>query len=210
MPATSGRQVKAVIFDIGGILEPAFDDVLVPEVAGLLAMPCDRFLARRAAAAVALTEGRLTLRDFYSGLGEESGRPVDAGRVVARHLAVYGAATAQLDTRVLELIQRLRGRHLVACLTNTEIEVARFNRERGLFRPFDRAFLSTELGLHKPMRAIFERALAGLGCRAAEAVFTDDKLENTRGAQETGMLAIHYRDFGEFSRQLAGLIGPGF
>jgi HAD superfamily hydrolase (TIGR01509 family) len=210
MPAPSDRPVKAVIFDIGGIMEPSFDDVLGPEVAGLLAMSRERFLARRAAAAVALSEGRMTLRDFYQRLGEEGGWPVDASQIVARHLDVYAAATAEFDPQVLALIARLRRRHLVACLTNTEIEVAEFNRQRGLFARFDRAFLSTDLGLHKPDRAIFERALAGLGCAAAEAVFTDDKLENTAGARAAGMHAIHYRDFEGFSRQLAGLIGPGF
>jgi putative hydrolase of the HAD superfamily len=208
MPAPSRPPIKAVIFDIGGILEPPFDDVLVPEVAGLLAMSRERFLARRAEAAVALSEGRMTLRDFYRRLGEDGGRPVDPGRIVARHLDVYAAATAEFDPQVLALIDRLRRRHLVACLTNTEVEVAEFNRERGLFRRFDRAFLSTELGLHKPDRAIFERALIDLGCAAGEAVFTDDKLENTAGAQAAGMHAIHYRDFGEFSTRLADLTGP--
>jgi putative hydrolase of the HAD superfamily len=148
----------------------------------------------------------MTLREFYARVAPESGRPVDPDAAVARHLAVYGAATADLDARVLGLIQELRRRHLVACLTNTEVEVGRFNRERGLFTFFDRAFLSTELGLDKPGRAIFERALAELGCAPSEAVFTDDKLENAAGARAAGMHAIHYRDFEGFSRELAQLV----
>ena len=107
------------------------------------------------------------------------------------------------------LIQELRRGRVVACLTNTEVEVGRLNRERGLFAHFDRAFLSTELGLHKPDRAIFERVLADLGCTPPEAVFTDDKLENVAGARATGMHAIHYRDFEGFSRDLARAAGAG-
>jgi len=110
---------------------------------------------------------------------------------------------------VLALIQELRRRHVVACLTNTEVEVGRFNRERGLFAPFDRAFLSTELGLHKPARAIFERVLADLGCVPPEAVFTDDSQENAEGARAAGMRAIHYRDFEGFSMELAQLVERG-
>jgi putative hydrolase of the HAD superfamily len=208
-PAGARAPIKAVIFDIGGILEVPFDDVLLPELARMLGVPEPRLRQRRAADAVALTEGRMTLREFYARIGGEAARPVDPGAVVAHHLAVYEAATGSLDARVLALIEELRRRHIVACLTNTEVEVGQFNRDRGLYRPFDRAFLSTELGLHKPGLAIFERVLAELGCAPPEAVFTDDKLENAEGARAARMHAIHYRDFEGFSRELAQLVEPG-
>ena len=198
--------IRAVIFDIGGILEQPFDDVLFPELSRTLGVPEPRLRQRRAADAVALTEGRMTLREFYWRLAGESTRPVDADAVVARHLAVYAAATAPLDTRVLALIEELRRRHVVACLTNTEVEVGRFNRERGLYRPFVRAFLSTELGLHKPDHAIFERVLAELGCAPDEAVFTDDSLENAAGAGTIGMHAIHYKNLESFRSELVSLV----
>ena len=172
-------------------------------------MPEPRLRQLRAAESVPLTEGRTTLRDFYARAAGEGGRPVDPDAAVARHLAVYGAATDRLDTQVLGLIRELRRRHVVACLTNTEVEVARFNRARGLFDHFDRAFLSTELGLHKPGQAIFERVLKELGCAPPEAVFTDDKLENAAGASAAGMHAIHYREFESFSRDLARLLERG-
>jgi len=194
--------IKAVIFDIGGILERPFDDVLFPELSRMLGVPEATFRQERAAAAVALAEGRMTLREFYVRLT----RGVDADAVVARHLALYAAATVPLDARVLALIGELRRRHVVACLTNTEVEVGRFNRERGLYRPFDRAFLSTELGLHKPDRAIFERVLADLRCAPDETVFTDDNLENTAGARATRMHAIHYMGFDGFVRELTSLV----
>jgi putative hydrolase of the HAD superfamily len=209
MPAGGRRPVKAVIFDIGGIVEPPFDDILFPDLARMLGMPEPRLREHRKADAVALAEGRMTLRDFYARVVAEDRRPVDPGAAVARHLAVYGAATARLDSRVLGLIGDLRRRCVVACLTNTELEVGRFNRERGLFDPFDRAFLSTEIGLRKPDPAIFAHALLDLGCDPGEAVFTDDNPDNAAGARAAGMRAIHYRGFEDFSRELARLIEPG-
>jgi putative hydrolase of the HAD superfamily len=206
VPSGVRASIRAVIFDIGGILEPPFDDVLLPEVATLLGVPEPRLRQHRAAHSVALTEGRMTLREFYARVISENGRRVDPDAVVARHLTVYGAETARLDARVLGLIQELRSRHVVACLTNTEVEVARFNRERGLYRLFDRAFLSTELGLHKPDLAIFERVLAELRCPPDEAVFTDDNPENAAGARASRMHAIHYRDFEGFARELTSLV----
>jgi HAD superfamily hydrolase (TIGR01509 family) len=200
------RPIRAVIFDIGGILERPFEHVLFPELSRTLGVPESRLRERRAADAIPLTEGRLTLREFYARIAREDARPVEAEVVVARHLSVYAAATMPLDERVLSLIDELRRRHIVACLTNTEVEVGRFNRERGLYRLFDRAFLSTELGLRKPDPAIFERVLAELHCAPDEAVFTDDNLENAAGARATRMHAIHYRGFEGFAKELAGLV----
>lgn len=206
-PARALAPVKAVIFDMGGILEGPFDDVLFPELARALGVAEPRLRQERAADGVALSEGRMTLREFYARVARDAGRPVDADAVVARHLAVYEATTGPLDAGVLALIRALRRRHVVACLTNTEVEVGRFNRERGLYRAFDQAFLSTELGLHKPARAIFDRAVADLGCAPHEAVFTDDKLENVSGARTAGLHGIHYRDLASFSAELAERIG---
>ena len=202
------RLVKAVVFDIGGILEPPFEDVLFPELARMLGVPEPALRARRKADGAALTEGRMTLRDFYARVAGESGLPVEPDSVVARHLAVYRAATAALDARVLGLIQELRRGYVVACLTNTEVEVGQFNRDRGLYRPFDRAFLSTELGVGKPDPAVFRRVLADLHCAPHEVVFTDDNPVNTEGAKAVGMHGIHYHDFESFRRELTVTIEP--
>jgi HAD superfamily hydrolase (TIGR01509 family) len=201
--------IRAVIFDIGGIVEPPFDDILVRELAAKLGIEGESFRRRRAEHALALTQGRLTLADFYERVVTAGHHRVDPNELLARHLAVYAAETARLDARVLGLIEALRRRYLVACLTNTEVEVGRYNRDRGLFGSFDRAFLSTELGLGKPDRAVFERVLADLRCGPQEAVFIDDNPVNTAGARTAGIHAIHYRDFESFSRDLARVLEPG-
>lgn len=201
--AAPGRSIRAVVFDMGGIIEPSADDEVVAALARRLELSPAELRARRAGYAHALTVGRRTLRDFYAGLGAG-----DPDALVAHHLAVYGDATARLDPDVLGLIETLRGEYLVACLSNTEVEVARFNHARGRFRIFDRAFLSTELGLAKPERAIFERVLTELGCRPAEVVFTDDRADNVASAAAAGLHAIHYHDFADFSAALARVLAP--
>jgi putative hydrolase of the HAD superfamily len=206
--------IKAVLFDIGGILEPNYSLADVSALLGIAEADLASHLRRDH---VALTDGRMTLEAFYRRVVEASGRAtgrLDPRHVLARHLEVYCAATSALDARVLGLIERLKARYRVACLTNTELEVARLNRDRGLFRPFHRAYLSTDLGLHKPDTAIFEHALRDLGCQASEAVFTDDKEANVEGAARAGLQVIHYRGFAEFEMSLhrvlrAGGVPPG-
>jgi putative hydrolase of the HAD superfamily len=200
--------IRAVLFDIGGILEPPFDAVLVTELSTMLGLSAEEFRRRRSEHAVALTHGQLTLADFYARVVAAGHARVAPEALLGRHLAIYSAETARLDARVLALIETLRRRYVVACLTNTELEIARLNRDRGLYRPFDRAFLSTELGVGKPERAVFERVLSELGCAPSEAVFTDDNPVNTEGARAAGMHAIDYRDFETFSGDLARVLAP--
>jgi HAD superfamily hydrolase (TIGR01509 family) len=60
----------------------------------------------------------------------------------------------------------------------------------------------------KPAAAIFERALAQLGCVPAEAVFADDHAENVVRARSVGLHAIHGRDVGRFTGEPAPRLGP--
>jgi HAD superfamily hydrolase (TIGR01509 family) len=195
--------IRAVVFDIGGILEPPWAEALLGELPPFVRMERGRFQAHLAEHHVALTEGRMSLAELYGRILPETGAPAP-GQAVARHLDVYLRATARLDARVLELVDALERRYVVACLTNTEREVGELNRRRGLYRPFHRAYLSTEIGLHKPGRAIFEWVLRDLGCAGPEVVFVDDGDANVRGAREAGLHAIHYRDFDQLTGELAG------
>jgi len=197
--------IRAVIFDVGGILEPPWSEALLGELPPFVGMDRGRLQAYLAEHHVALTEGRMSLVQLYRRILPDAASPPPE-QVVARHLEIYLRATARLDDRVLELIDGLKRRYIVACLTNTEPEIGELNRRRGLYRPFQRAYLSTEIGLHKPARAIFEWILRDLGCAGAEAVFVDDSAANVAGARAGGLHALHYTDFDRFSAELAALL----
>jgi len=197
--------IRAVIFDVGGILEPPWSEALLGELPPFVGMDRGRLQAHLAEHHVALTEGRMSLVQLYRRILPDAASPPPE-QVVARHLEIYLRATARLDNRVLELIDGLKRRYIVACLTNTEPEIGELNRRRGLYRPFQRAYLSTEIGLYKPGRAIFEWILRDLGCVGSEAVFIDDSEANVGGARAGGLHAIHYTDFDQFSAELASLL----
>ena len=83
---------------MGGILEPPFDDALFPELARMLEMPEPQLRRERSVDGLALTLGRMTLREFYARVAREAGSPVEADAAVACHLAVYEAATGTLES----------------------------------------------------------------------------------------------------------------
>lgn len=52
--------------------------------------------------------------------------------------------------------------------------------------------ISCELGVRKPDRAIYERALAHYGVAASDAFFADDNRPNVAGAAAVGITAHHF------------------
>jgi len=197
--------IRAVVLDVGGILEPPWSEALLAELPPFVRMDRPRLVAHLAEHHQALTEGRMSLAELYRRILPATASP-GPEEALARHLEIYRQATTELDSRVLELVERLKRHYVVACLTNTEPEIGELNRRRGLYRPFQRAYLSTEIGLAKPGRAVFEWVLRDLGCAGAEVVFADDAAANVDGARAGGLHALHYTDFDRFSSQLARLL----
>ncbi|HEY0243255.1 MAG TPA: HAD family phosphatase [Gemmatimonadaceae bacterium] len=92
-------------------------------------------------------------------------------------------------------------RYWVMTMNNESEEL---NRHRictfGLDEFFDAFLSSCWLGLRKPARRFYDRALGVSEARPAESVFVDDRMQNLAPAQALGMHTIHYQS----ARQLAG------
>lgn len=68
----------------------------------------------------------------------------------------------------------------------------------------DTVLLSDRIGERKPDAAAYLRAAGAAGAEPARCVFVDDLRRNVRGAEATGMRALHYRPGAE--AQLRALI----
>jgi putative hydrolase of the HAD superfamily len=106
---------------------------------------------------------------------------------------------------VLEIIEILKNHFMVACLTNTELEIAEIGRTTGLFEPFHKAFLSVEMRMQKPDHEIYKRVLVDLDCLPDEVIFIDDKQENVQAAHELGMQGILFKNVEQLRQDLAAL-----
>jgi glucose-1-phosphatase len=101
----------------------------------------------------------------------------------------------------IELIRKLNGKYRLFLLSNTScIHVEAVNkilhRATGVERLdhlFEKVYLSYEMGVMKPHRAIYEMMLEDAGLKAEETLFLDDNADNIRGAAEVGIQTIHVR-----------------
>src|SRR6266567_2425425 len=117
--------IAAIIFDIGGILEPNYS--IVPELSNFIGLNVDTMRDHLLRVHGELSDGKMSLQEAYGQLVALSGTAMPASRAVEKHLELYRAATLTTDQRVLSLIEVLKHDYTVACLTNTEVEVAQLN-----------------------------------------------------------------------------------
>jgi putative hydrolase of the HAD superfamily len=80
----------------------------------------------------------------------------------------------------------------------------RFNKF-GIREHLKVAFSSCYVGLRKPGREIYKRALDILGVPAERILFIDDRAENVAGAESVGMKSIRFTGAGALRAELASL-----
>jgi len=94
------------------------------------------------------------------------------------------------------LIKRLKKRYRVALWTNNNaLAFQPFDRKFGFSKLFDHVIVSGRIGVKKPDKAYYERALKTCGVQAVNTIFVDDDENNVRTARSIGINAIHFKSF---------------
>ncbi|MFN7975399.1 MAG: HAD family hydrolase [Acidobacteriota bacterium] len=116
---------------------------------------------------------------------------------VVRAVRAYFEAYADLMEPLpgaTETLAALAGRYPVVLVSNfTDALPVRASLDRfGWNRFFRASFVSAEIGIRKPHRDIFLRALSAVGCEPSGALFVGDDLEeDIAGAKAVGIPAVH-------------------
>lgn len=191
--------IKALMFDIGGVvvIEPHDSWKNIFSELGPPAGINPRVLVSEFLSSMkSVQTGNMTLLEFYRKF---TGSPES---LVKKHLEIYMKLSGRYDPEMLGLIKKLKRKFVVACFTNTEPELTGLHRKRGLFARFDRAFISTEMGLRKPDAAAYRHVIKELGISPEEGVFIDNSGENVNAAEKAGLHGIIYTDMSKLKKDL--------
>ncbi|MEU4317608.1 HAD family phosphatase [Nocardia fluminea] len=204
MTATAVDPRDAVLVDFGGVLTTS---VLTAfrEFGASLGFPDlpVTLLSTDAVASKLLADHESGLIDadtFDTGFAERlraHGADVDAEGLSARMQS--GLAR---DEATVELILRLRGQGVPVALVSNA-----FGRD--CYAGFDLTTLadvvviSSEVGIRKPSRQIYQLACDNLGVRPEQAVMIDDLPHNLEGAARLGIAGVLHTDAENTGRQLA-------
>lgn len=180
-----GTVIRCALFDLGGVLVDFRGVRRVAELLGAEAATEEhwaRWLRSRSVREFEL--GRLAPRAFAERFLAEFEIGVEPGALLAE---LDGWISDPLPG-ALALLDELRGRFVVACLSNTNpLHVPRMRRQ--FDGRFDHLFASCEIGELKPDPGAFRHVLDRLGLEPAEILFFDDARLNIEAARELGLEA---------------------
>lgn len=185
-------KIKALLIDADGVIqhmkvpwEDAFAELLETDDATVI----QRFTAEiYAAEATGLTHAE--------GFEDALTRTLTSWNLSDKFENVVAAMrNIQTDDSIISIIQSLRRKGMGCYLaSNQEAGRARHMSEQLRYSSlFDREFYSCFLGVAKPDRRFFEKALSLTEGDASSTLFLDDKLENVESARRTGLHAVVVR-----------------
>lgn len=176
--------IKAVIFDLGGVLFTLGEQAYRREVARRLGLG-DALPPAYEELLPAIQRGELAEEEVWERL---SGRRMPLNAFDDAWEAHY-----RVNPAMLALAAELRDRGLkTAVLSNTQASHVAIMRRMGVLAPFDPVLMSCEVGCRKPEPAIFRLALERLGLPADAVAFVDDVPEFVAAARSLGIHGIRH------------------
>ena len=203
------KMIDNIIFDLGGILVPENREEILASVAESIEIGRQNLEDRVKTSRSRIIKGEIGLVEFYSEVLKAIGRDdITAEQVFLKHLEIYKATSTQRDPQILDLIERLKAEgYYVHCATNTEREIAEFNKRNGLFNHFRMRFISTDMGVSKEEVAFYEHALRELRIKPERGVLIDNEQRCIEAAKQAGLHTVLYGRYEEGYSQLPTDLG---
>ena len=185
--------IRAVVFDIGGVLEITPDLGVDRRWETRLGLPAGEMAKRMHDVWLGGSLGTITPEDVHQAITDRLG--LDERQVAAFMADLWREYLGTANTELIEYARGLRPRYRTGILSNSFVGA----REReqaayGFEDLVDEIVYSHEAGMSKPDRRIYALVCSRLNVRPDETVFLDDTGVCVAGAREAGIHAVHYRD----------------
>jgi len=186
--------VRAVAFDIGGVLEVPTDHDLDGRWEQRLGLARGEFFGRLRQSGLGRDAnlGRVAEAEFAKALGRLYG--LDQPTTEELLVDLWDWYVGELNTELADYFQRLRPRYRTAILSNAAAGGRREEERRyGFAAMADVLVYSYEVGIEKPDRRIYEITCQRLGVHPGQVVFLDDVEANVVAARQVGMRAVLFQ-----------------
>ena len=191
------KQIKNIVFDLGGVLVDLDFKAAINglQQAGFANVKEQLMTFNQEGIFQKFELGEISTEEFRTAIRENSTVTLTDEEIDA----LWNAMLLEIPREKLELILDLRGKYMVYLLSNTnsihwDYVCKNASNYRG-FRVndyFEETFLSYEMHLAKPDKAIYEKVLQDANLLAEETLFIDDSEANCKAAEEVGIHAHHY------------------
>jgi epoxide hydrolase-like predicted phosphatase len=200
--------IRAVVFDIGGVLEITPDLGVYRRWEARLGLDAGGLGERTADVWQAGSIGTITLDGVHRAIRERLG--LDDRQLAAFMADVWQEYLGTANTELIEYARGLRPRYRTGILSNSFVGA----REReqaayGFEDLVDDIVYSHEAGMSKPDPRIYALACARLGVQPRETVFLDDSGPCVAGARDAGLHAVRYCGNAQARAEIGRLLATG-
>jgi len=183
--------IKAVIFDMGGVLLRTADVTARETIAaryGVTRSELETYIFS-SESSIQSEKGALSDVEHWQNVMCHFGQPI------GDYLALYDEYFSGdfIDQRLLDFAASLKPRYTLGLLSNAWDNARTLLSQRFDFLDrFDVSIFSYEVKARKPDPAIYHAMLERVGAAPGEALFIDDVQENVAGAKAVGMHALRF------------------
>ena len=197
--------IRAVVFDIGGVLELTEPGRLERIWAPRLGLGPGELGARLAGVSAAGAVGAISEQQAGQRIAEIIG--LDAGQLRAFLADLWTEYLGTLNTGLAGYFASLRPRYRTGIISNSFVGARQREQQRYRFGDMtDLIVYSHEAGMSKPDPRIYQLACDGLGVPAADMVFLDDLPDNVTAARLAGMHGVLFEDTGQAIADIQALL----
>jgi epoxide hydrolase-like predicted phosphatase len=196
--------IKAVIFDLGGVILRTEYQAPRQHLAERLGMEYDDLvkIVFDSPTAQQATVGEVTAEEHWASVMKRLKRPVSEAETIRDEFF----AGDIIDLSLLDFLRSLRGKYKTGLISNAWDDLRAYILKEKFDDAFDHMVISAEVKAAKPSARIYQIALEQLGVSPSEAVFVDDFIENIEACQKLGIKGIHFRNPEEALDQLRNLL----
>ncbi len=205
MAESAHHLVKAVIWDLGGVLVRTIDRTPRTELAKRLGMTyteLDQAVFNSPSAQQA-TLGLIDPDQHWIQVCKDLNWPVE--NLPEFQKFFWGGD--RLDTDLIAYIRCLKSSFKTGLLSNNWSNLRHLIEKRWkIGDAFDTLVISAEIGMIKPEPPIFQFTLEQLDIHPEEAIFVDDFLENVLAARQMGWQAVHFQNRDQAMAELNAIL----
>ncbi len=185
--------ITDIIFDWGGVLALADN----PIAAAILSKKFG-YNEEELKKVISSAENRYSQTENYKGFFSEVQKkfPIPTKQIES-------ALNTAHTTDVLKFAQKLKRRYRIHLLSNQMHFRTLFIRRHNDLSFFDEVVFSSEVGMMKPQRRIYQYVLKKIRAKPGDCLFIDNLKENTDAAKKIGVNTILFKSKSQMLREMA-------
>ncbi len=197
------KGIKAIVFDAGGVLFETDWGSIKKEI-----------MKRHNFSIFLYSDYPKKIQNRFKGLetGRTSFKKVikelsgfeEIGEIVSDYKKAY-TKHQKINRELFNLIKKLKKKHHIFCLTNTNDIHFEANIENNLFKHFKKSYSSCKIKFKKPDKRAFQVIFKENKIPQKETIFIDDKKENLATAKKLGMRTILFKNNPQLIKDLKKL-----